>query len=167
MHVFVHVQMLNGISHQCRLKHYSTVRELKYMLTERVAQKSSRLRIFTGAGNFCEDDCQLQDLFEWCAVLDIMEPKTLRHIVLDITLHAIICIPACVLCGAQPTRKCSQCKLARYCSQVCQREHWHTHRKDCRKKSCVVLQCSNHNDYGTVCIYRMMSLDHCHLHEMM
>ena len=29
-------------------------------------------------------------------------------------------------------KKCGRCKEARYCSAECQKEHWATHKKDCR-----------------------------------
>ena len=33
------------------------------------------------------------------------------------------------LCGGI----CKRCRNARYCSKLCQREHWEVHRKDCKK----------------------------------
>lgn len=40
---------------------------------------------------------------------------------------------ACAICGDFGKKQCSGCKLVRYCSQKCQREHWQSgHNKKCK-----------------------------------
>jgi len=41
----------------------------------------------------------------------------------------------CQLCGkeAEKMKKCSVCRLVRYCSQECQLEDWKEHKKSCKK----------------------------------
>ena len=49
----------------------------------------------------------------------------------DFAVYAGLC---CTLCRttAPPLKVCSRCKLARYCSETCQKRHWETsHKTDC------------------------------------
>lgn len=43
----------------------------------------------------------------------------------------------CWECGdtEKPLLKCGQCRMAKYCSEACQRDHWPTHKTDCKKIS--------------------------------
>ena len=43
----------------------------------------------------------------------------------------------CQLCGkeAQKMKKCSVCKLARYCTEECQLKDWKEHKKSCKPKA--------------------------------
>ena len=50
---------------------------------------------------------------------------------LEVTL--IVSRPACDCCGSEASRRCSGCDDAYYCSAACQRLHWKTHRRDCRR----------------------------------
>ncbi|KAJ7437809.1 hypothetical protein B0H11DRAFT_2106349 [Mycena galericulata] len=45
--------------------------------------------------------------------------------------------------GDPKLRTCSRCKVARYCSPECQKDHWKTHKKDCVDHT-TTLQ--NHDD---------------------
>lgn len=49
-----------------------------------------------------------------------------------------------IQCGRPVThaelKRCSGCKVAHYCSKVCQREDWDTHKIDCRQH-CEDLSC--------------------------
>ncbi|XP_076033194.1 ankyrin repeat and MYND domain-containing protein 2 isoform X2 [Oratosquilla oratoria] len=42
---------------------------------------------------------------------------------------------SCFTCGleSKSAKKCSKCKVAQYCDQLCQRLHWSTHKKFCAK----------------------------------
>lgn len=41
-------------------------------------------------------------------------------------------IAVCSTCGEEkPAKKCSKCKVAQYCDQICQKYHWHWHKKSC------------------------------------
>ena len=41
----------------------------------------------------------------------------------------------CKNCGAiRNLRKCSGCKTVRYCSKECQKDHWSSHKKNCKQK---------------------------------
>lgn len=44
-------------------------------------------------------------------------------------------MPKCGNCEgeSEEMKTCSRCKLARYCSQECQREHWAAHKVVCQK----------------------------------
>jgi TPR repeat protein len=37
----------------------------------------------------------------------------------------------CAMCQAVGTKYCGRCKLVRYCSTTCQRQHWSSHKKEC------------------------------------
>jgi len=39
--------------------------------------------------------------------------------------------PPCYVCHKPAPKKCSSCKVAAYCSAVCQKKHWGAHKKDC------------------------------------
>lgn len=44
----------------------------------------------------------------------------------------------CLMCGKRDIvglKKCSRCKIAKYCSKECQREDWKRHREECNKRS--------------------------------
>ena len=41
-------------------------------------------------------------------------------------------MPHCSRCGNLPAKRCSRCRLARYCSADCQRAHWIGHKPHCR-----------------------------------
>ena len=49
--------------------------------------------------------------------------------------------PRCASCGITQgdddikLMKCTSCKLARYCSVVCQKEHWPKHKRECKKRA--------------------------------
>ncbi|KAK2658447.1 hypothetical protein Ddye_004980 [Dipteronia dyeriana] len=41
--------------------------------------------------------------------------------------------PSCVSCGSPGVKKCSRCKSVRYCSEDCQKTHWHSgHKTECK-----------------------------------
>ncbi|XP_042476214.1 ubiquitin carboxyl-terminal hydrolase 19-like isoform X2 [Macadamia integrifolia] len=44
----------------------------------------------------------------------------------------------CAVCGNSTNKKCSRCKIVRYCSQACQAEHW----KSIHKSECKVVKSS-------------------------
>ena len=48
----------------------------------------------------------------------------------------------CDNCGNffERTKLCSACKVAKYCTQVCQRRHWKVHKQHCKKKPALQLQ---------------------------
>lgn len=41
----------------------------------------------------------------------------------------------CIKCGQKADKICLQCKAVHYCSNECQKSHWKTHRKKCKKKT--------------------------------
>lgn len=42
----------------------------------------------------------------------------------------------CANCGSVgPTKRCSRCQSASYCSKDCQRQHWKSHKSVCNEKS--------------------------------
>ncbi len=62
-------------------------------------------------------------------------------------------LPAtCGFCGKDDApKKCSRCRIVRYCDKTCQRAHWEEHKKICIIWRCFVV-------YIYICIYMYMSV---------
>ncbi|KAL5004852.1 hypothetical protein ScPMuIL_018308 [Solemya velum] len=43
------------------------------------------------------------------------------------------CGDRCSVCGTRSTKTCARCKIAIYCSTICQRQHWAVHKPHCVK----------------------------------
>ena len=131
MPVQVSVRLLSGDTRNCLLPGSATVRDLKAILSQRAGVKPSRLRLVTPAGQQCEEEAGLLALVD-CPLADLLDPKALKSIQLELTLHAVICSDACSVCEAGSARRCAGCRLMRYCSRACQLRDWRRHREHCK-----------------------------------
>ncbi|XP_073131838.1 ubiquitin carboxyl-terminal hydrolase 18 [Henckelia pumila] len=52
-------------------------------------------------------------------------------------------VESCAVCGNLTKKHCAGCKIVKYCSEVCQRSHWHSE----HKKKCKDLQTSSKADF--------------------
>lgn len=50
---------------------------------------------------------------------------------------------ACTKCDAPATMQCGKCRVARYCNQQCQSDHWKVHKKVCKAPGIVAPQPSS------------------------
>ena len=131
MPVLVSVRMMSGEVLDCCLPGLYTVRDLKVVLFQRTGIKPSRLRLVTPAGRLCEEENGLLEVWG-CPLADVLDSKVLKRVLLELTLHAIVCSDACFVCEARYARRCGRCLVARYCSESCQMQDWQRHRADCR-----------------------------------
>ena len=131
MPVLVSVRMMSGEVLDCSLPVLCTVRGLKVALFQRAGIKPSRLHLVTPEGRLCEEEDSLLEVWG-CPLADVLDPKVLKRVLLELTLHAIVCNDACFVCEARYTRRCGRCLVARYCSESCQLQDWQRHRTDCR-----------------------------------
>ena len=136
MPVRISLRMLSGESEHCVLPSCGKVRDVKFVLQQRRGVKPSLLRLLTTSGSKCEDEARLVDFAE-CLLADLLDPKTLKRILLEVELHVVVCSDACSVCAAAPARVCAGCRLTRYCSRACQLHDWRHHREHCcRVRSC-------------------------------
>uniref|UniRef100_A0A8D8VIP2 Ankyrin repeat and MYND domain-containing protein 2 n=2 Tax=Cacopsylla melanoneura TaxID=428564 RepID=A0A8D8VIP2_9HEMI len=58
----------------------------------------------------------------------------------------------CATCAEESaTKKCSKCKVVRYCDRECQRLHWFIHKKECARSNAVVsssISCTTNGTSG-------------------
>lgn len=134
MPVHVSVHMLSGEACECLLLGSAVIRDLKLVLGHRAGVKPSRLQLVTPVGRQCEDEAGLLELAE-CPLADLLDPKTLKNVLVELTLHAIICSDVCSVCEAGSARRCGGCRLLRYCSGACQLRDWRRHRVHCKARS--------------------------------
>ena len=132
MPVRVSVFMLSGESKPCVLASSATVRDFKNALRVCGGPKRSRLRIFTTSGSECGDDMVLLDLSD-CPIVDLLDPETLKRVLLEVDLRGVVSSDACSVCGASSARFCANCRCTRYCSKECQAQDWREHRKRCER----------------------------------
>ena len=128
--MLVSVRMLSGEVLDCFLPGPSTVRDLKLALRQRAGIKPSRLQLVTPEGRLCEEEDGLLEI--WGSILaGMLDPKVLKRVLLELTLHAIVCSDVCFVCEARFARRCGRCLIVRYCSESCQMQDWSRHRKEC------------------------------------
>jgi hypothetical protein len=73
------------------------------------------------------------------AFLVNMNEKTIKKTIKEITSItekscAIVLKNKCVVCDMVAFSKCGKCKIQTYCSKDCQKEHWATHKHECKSK---------------------------------
>ncbi|KAL1830528.1 hypothetical protein ACET3Z_000179 [Daucus carota] len=85
----------------------------------------------------------LQFLFTVCfalALLSFVKHTASNYFVIDDNFAPKMSeFVQCEVCGQASTKKCSACKLVRYCSEACQKSHWNSE----HKKTCKSFQLSN------------------------
>ena len=121
---------LSGEKIDCILPAGATVRDLKAALWQRGGVKPSLLRLVTISGSECEDEADLITLTE-CPLADVLDRKTLKRVLLEVELHAVLCMDVCFVCAASSARRCAGCRRTRYCSRACQLHDWRRHRLHC------------------------------------
>ena len=50
-----------------------------------------------------------------------------------VSIHPQSVPSGCAKCDQPAEHKCGRCKVARYCNLECQRDHWPTHKAECKK----------------------------------
>ena len=132
MPVQVSVRRLGGQEWVCTLPRSATIRHLTEMVCDRECVKKSQLQLVSVEGVLCAPDTRLLDLVD-CPLLDLLDPKTLKRVHLELVLYAVISSDACSVCEAEHAHQlCGECRLVRYCSKACQRQDWQYHREHCR-----------------------------------
>ena len=64
-------------------------------------------------------------------LLDLLDPKALKNVLLELTLHVIIYSDACDGCCATSTHRCGRRWPLRFCSSAYQLSAWRHHREHC------------------------------------
>ena len=131
MPVIVTVHFLSAESYDCNLPGYATVRDIKAALARHLGINKSWLQLFTTAGRLCGNDAGLLELMGH-PLADVLDPKALKNMWLELALHVVVSSNQCRVCGASEARRCAGCEQARYCSRECQQVDWPRHRKICR-----------------------------------
>ena len=90
---------------------------------------ASEIVLLSGAV-LLHDDEALLDQVTWYILQDMVGFQ--EDFVYDVYLNLVIRSAVCLQCGAPTSRKCSQCRIARYCSARCAKQHWGIHRRWCR-----------------------------------
>ena len=45
---------------------------------------------------------------------------------------------SCSVCNAKSVSRCGRCKTASYCSESCQKNHWQSHKADCKRPNYLI-----------------------------
>ena len=133
MPVHVTIQMLNGEVYDMlngQVHGHADVHSLKMMLSQLVGVRPSRLELVSLTGRRCGRGERILDLTEW-PLADILDPKVLRRVQMEVTLNAIVCDTQCFVCGAGAALLCLGCRRRRYCSRACQLNDWQDHKRSC------------------------------------
>ncbi|XP_019618489.1 PREDICTED: serine/threonine-protein phosphatase 6 regulatory ankyrin repeat subunit B-like [Branchiostoma belcheri] len=102
--------------------------DIMFKEVRQLIEFGARVDLADAQGIFGEDcDCALKEMME--LVQEATKNKLLR-----------CCNPTCGKPGYRSTLKlCGRCKLTRYCSRDCQKQHWTVgHRKSCGHDTCTV-----------------------------
>ena len=119
MPVSVSVRMLSGDSKECKMAAMATVRNLKYALSQQCGSRAKLWHIYNKSFIKCASEDSLLDMAE-CPLVDLLDPITLKRLLLEVELHAVVCTDDCSVCGAASARKFGGCRQTRYCSRACQ-----------------------------------------------
>ena len=103
---------------------------MKTPLCQHLGVKRSCVQLATASGQLLQEDVGLIELVDF-ALADVLEPRVLRPVDLELTLAAVVSAPACEVCAAPSFRKCARCRHARYCSRECQLQDWPEHKARC------------------------------------
>ena len=131
MPLIITVGLLNGKTWHCRLNGNALVRDLKILLSQHLGVKRSWVHLATESSQLLQEDVGLIELVDF-ALADVLEPRVVRHVELELTLAAVVSAPPCEVCAAPSHRKCSRCRRARYCSRECHLQDWAQHKGRCR-----------------------------------
>ena len=70
----------------------------------------------------------LVNFVEWLVIRDVMDWPTLKAMTFELTVYLVVRSKHCANCGEPAAQKCSRCMNTRYCSQLCQQQHWPIHK---------------------------------------
>ena len=131
MPIIVTVHLLSAESHDLKLPGGATVRDVKVALARHLGVNKSWLQLYTTTGSPCAKNTGLLELMGH-PLADVLDPKTLKNMWLELALYTVVTNNQCRVCGANEARRCAGCEQARYCSRECQQVDWPSHRKVCR-----------------------------------
>ena len=95
--------------------------------------RRSSLHLLTESGELLQEaDGSLIQFVDDFVLADILEPRVLKYVEFELTVQAVVShMHVCVVCNAPSSKKCSGCRLARYCSRECQMQDWQEHKTHC------------------------------------
>ena len=129
-HVFV--QKLNGDVLEYMMSRHTTVLDLKQRLYESLGVKALEQVIVLPDRERCLDDAVgLLDVVAWFVLGDLMSSKAINALTFELTVDVVTTPKLCANCDQPAIQKCGRCRVARYCSQECQRQHWRVHKAAC------------------------------------
>ncbi|XP_019646158.1 PREDICTED: tankyrase-1-like [Branchiostoma belcheri] len=110
--------------------HVNTVRQL--------IEFGARVDLADRRGRTAQEYCMADVVGEDCGCVRRELMKLVQQAIKTKMLRC--CNPTCGKAGRRSTLKlCAQCKLTRYCSRDCQKQHWTVgHKKSCRQDTCTV-----------------------------
>jgi hypothetical protein len=134
MPLHVVVYLMGGANHHYVLEHaaHACACHLKFALGQSMGYKRSRLHLSTLSGQPLHDGTSLFGLMN-LVLGDILDPKVVRRVHLELELSLTIDTRVCTACAKPSSYKCACCRRVRYCSKACQRQDWSTHQLCCRK----------------------------------
>ena len=130
MPFIVTVIMLSGEMQQFRIQRGIVAKELKVALGHQFGVKRSQIQLFTSLGQQLQEEASLIELVDF-ALADVLDPKTLRHLELELSVMVVLRDSVCLVCAAPCSRKCGRCRDAQYCSEPCQKQDWPAHKILC------------------------------------
>ena len=112
MPLIITVGLLSGKAWHCHMNGHALVRDLKTSLCQHLGVKRSCVHLATESGQLLQEEAGLIELVDF-ALADVLEPRVLRHVELELTLTAVVTAPPCKVCAAPSFRKCARCRHAR------------------------------------------------------
>ena len=118
MPVSVSVRMLSGDWNECKMPATASVGNLKYALSQQCGSRPNLWHIYNASFIKCASEDSLLDMAE-CPLADLLDLITLKRLLLEVELHALVCSDVCSVCGAASARnKCGACRQTQYCSRA-------------------------------------------------
>ncbi|CCL98311.1 uncharacterized protein FIBRA_00305 [Fibroporia radiculosa] len=102
---------------------------------------ASQLTVPTPASNDCDtlqkgiDRLLIQHDLKEIYITYMVEMAQKDILLYDLSLDTLRCSnidPPRSICPREGSMRCAACKLTSYCSKECQKDHWKTHRRDCK-----------------------------------
>ena len=127
-HTTVTLQTLIGDTHLIRLSKNATCADLR-LAAQRCCGVSRKRIVLCKGGEILEDDTPVIDTVGGCAISDLIDPCV--SLELEVQVDMITVTKACEVCSDDARKYCGKCKVARYCSEACQRQAWASHKLVC------------------------------------
>ena len=132
MQIVVWASLLDGTLLRWPLKHCATVFDIKTQAKLSLGWSRRRVVVARHERIF-EDGLPLNELLREVAILDLINDAP--GVVMGIEVQVVLLPALCHLCGAIcPSGPHQCCSGVYYCSVLCQRRDWQTHKYSCLRR---------------------------------